>query len=82
MKILTGRFSEEEMAVLRGIAPDADFVRPTTDEDLFRDVDDDGSPTLDPDVKVQSYVLEESVIEDEYIPIPEEDESDLEIADL
>ncbi len=40
MKILTGRFSEEEMAVLRDIAPDADFVRPTTDEDLFREVED------------------------------------------
>ena len=45
-------------------------------DDLFGDVDDDGSPKLDPDVKVQSYALEESVIEDEYIPIPEEDEAE------
>jgi hypothetical protein len=51
--------------------------------DLFNDVDDDGAPTLDPDVKVQSYTLEESVIEDEYIPIPEEDKAELiELEDL
>lgn len=53
--------------------------------DLFKDVDDDGAPTLDPDVKVQSYTLEESVIEDEYIPVPEEDEAEsieLELEDL
>ena len=40
MKILTGRFSEEQMAVLRGIAPNADFVRPITDEDVLREVED------------------------------------------
>lgn len=50
--------------------------------DLFKDVDDDGAPTLDPDVKVQSYTLEESVIEDEYLPVPEEDGVELELEDL
>lgn len=45
--------------------------------ELFKDVDDDGAPTLDPDVKVQSYTLEESVIEDEYIPVPEETVSEI-----
>ncbi len=50
---------------------------------LMKDVDEDGHITLDPDVKVQSYVLEESVIEDEYIPVPEEDEAEsIELEDL
>jgi hypothetical protein len=40
--------------------------------ELFKDVDSDGLPKLDPDVKVQSYTLEESVIEDEYTPVPED----------
>ncbi len=77
---------DEEMTVAPAWTKEAKGAAEETDKminDLFKEVDADGAPTLDPDVKVQSYVLEESVIEDEYIPVPEEDEAEsLELEDL
>ena len=40
MKIITHRLSEEQLAAARAIAPDADFVAPTTDEELQREIED------------------------------------------
>jgi hypothetical protein len=86
-KELTEALNEEMSAVPAWTEEPKEASAETDDmiNELFRDVDDDGAPTLDPDVKVQSYILEESVIEDEYIPVPEEDEAEsieLELEDL
>jgi len=40
MKIVTSRFSEEELQIVRSIAPDVDFVMTSTQEELLREIED------------------------------------------
>ncbi len=40
MKIITDRLSEEQLKTVRAIAPDVNFVRATTDEELLHEIQD------------------------------------------